>query len=633
MRNLVTVLLGAALLASCSNALVIKTDDIRVSFDKSTALLSVKDLRTSRVWKQAGSDFKVKEAKIADGCIEASLAGAIPLDVVICAEGASVKVKIGSSFQEAFEEFSYPAPFKTDSKDFYILETDGEGMLLPVTDTTYKKGDGITWFCGGGLAMPWKGVVDSSFKSGYQIILNTPYDARLEDFIQENGLMSFKTVWMSSLQKFSYQRELTLNFFDDGGYVAQAKKYREYVQEKGEVKTLKEHMQRFPAIDGILAAPHIYTWDTGREVSMLADMKKAGIGKLFIIWDSNHKPYPKPGYDNEIRKLGFCAGGYELFTDIHPRDSVYYEYDFNGPLRLKHGVYPGQFNYLAARKADGKTYSNQFGHYACPAAVQGIIKWKLDKVMKEYPHSGLFLDVYQANGLHECYSPEHPLSREGYAKQIIENYKYIQDRYGFFMGGEWGSDFAAPVSVFNHGMMTLQWPWWGSEIDDKDSPYYYGDWKNHERPSIMLTTTKAGPTYYRWCINEAIRIPLYELVYHDSVVSSWRWEDGNPRYPELWWKKDLFNMLYGTAPLWILDRTLWDTYKDEYVKSYDKVCSWLSQIATDELTDHCFITPDGAVQKSTFSGGKSIVVNFSDSDFVYEGKTIAARGYVEVSGN
>ena len=635
MRNLFTVLLGAVLLVSCSNrALVVKTGDISVSFDKSTALLSVKDLRTSHVWKQEGpSEFTVTDAKVKGNCIEASLSGPVPLDVKICAQDASVQISLNSISEDAFQEFSFPAPFKTDSKDFYILETDGEGMLLPVTDTTYKHGDGMIYYCGGGLAMPWKGVVDRSFQSGYQVVLNTPFDARIEDFVQEDGLMSFKTVWMSSLGKLSYERKLTLNFFDKGGYVAQCKKYRAYVWEKQDIIPLTEHAAKNPAVNKMLGAVQTYTWDTGRDVSVIREMKDAGIDRLFVFWDSNHKPYPKPGYDLEIEKLGYCAGGYELFTDLHPRDSVSYEYDWKGPLRLKHGVFPGEFHKLAARKADGSTYSNQFGTYACPAAMPEKIRWKLDKVVSEYPHEALFLDVYQANGLYECYSEEHPLTREGYAKQILSNYRMIQDRYGFFMGGEWGADFAIPYSIFNQGMMTLQWPWWGSEIDDKDSPYYYGDWKNHERPTIMLTTTTAGPTYYRWCLNEAIRVPLYELVFHDAAVSTWRWEDGNPRYPELWWKKDLFNMLYGTAPIWILDRSLWEQYREQYVQSYNQVSPWLTQVAADELTDHRFITPDGKVQLSSFSSGKSIVVNFSDSDYVYDGKTIAARGYVEMAGN
>ena len=635
MKHFLAFLLTLFLLSSCfggGGTLILKTKELRVSFDKATALFSVRDIRSGQTWVQEGpSGFSVSSASIRDGKIVAGLEGSFPMTVTASAEGSSLHFTLSADPETPVEDFEYPAPFRTVRDDCFILETDGEGMLLSVRDTSYKKGEGMSYFCGGGLAMAWKGMVDSRLEGGYQMILETPFDACLRDFIQkDNALLSFKPVWLPSMQKFSYDRRITFNFFDRGGYVAQCKKYREYVWPKQEIVTLAENMKRFPAMEKMIAAPHIYTWDDGRQVRLLRDMKGAGIEKLFICWDSNHTPYPAPGYDDAIRELGYGAGGYELFTDIHPRDSVSYKYDWNGPLRLRHGVYPGQFNKLAARKANGKTYSNQFGHYACPVAMRDNIRWKLDKVVTEYPHSGLFLDVYQANGLYECYSPDHPLTREGYAWAIIENYRLIQDRYGFFMGGEWGAEFVLPHSVFNHGMMTLQWPWWGSEIDDKGTIYYYGDWKNHERPSIMVTNCTAGPTYYRYCLNESIRVPLYELVYHDACVSTWRWEDGNPRYPELWWKKDLFNMLYGSAPLWILDRALWERFRKTYVSSYSQVCSWLEKVALDEMTDHRFLTPDGKVQMSSFSSGKAIVVNFSDSDFVYDGKTVEARGYVEV---
>ena len=634
MRNVLIALMSLFLLYSCGRAdkLTLESDELAVTFDKSTALVRVKDRRSGKIWEQDRADArKVKSVSLVEGDIVAELDAPVPVAVRIQVAGASLKFILSADPAAAMaQELDYPAPFKTPGKDFYILETDGEGMLLPVTDTTYKRGDGTIYFCGGGLAMPWKGLVDKDFLSGYQVVVETPFDARIEDFVQNDGLMCFKTVWMPSMQALSYDRVLTVNFFDKGGYVAQCKKYREYVWDKQDIVPLTEHAAKYPAVNKMLGAVQTYTWDTGRDVSVIREMKAAGIDRLAVFWDSNHTPYPKPGYDLEIEKLGYCAGGYELFTDLHPRDSVYYDYDWNGPLRLKHGVFPGEFHKLAARKADGSTYSNQFGTYACPLAMRDRIFWKLDRVVKEYPHEALFLDVYQANGLYECYSPEHPLSREGYAKAILENYRMIQEKYGFFMGGEWGADYAIPYSIFNQGMMTLQWPWWGSEIDDKDSPYYYGDWKNHERPSIMLTTTEAGPTYYRWCLNEAIRVPLYELVFHDAAISTWRWEDGNPRYPELWWKKDLFNMLYGTAPLWILDRSLWERFKGRYVESYNQVSPWLSGIAAEEMTDHRFITPDGKVQMSAFSGGKSIIVNFGDTEYEFDGHKIAPRSYVQI---
>ena len=64
MRILSTFLLGAvlAVFSSCgSDSLELKTDALRVRFDRNTALLSVRDLRTAREWTQEGpSEFTVK---------------------------------------------------------------------------------------------------------------------------------------------------------------------------------------------------------------------------------------------------------------------------------------------------------------------------------------------------------------------------------------------------------------------------------------------------------------------------------------------------------------------------------------------------------------------------------------------
>ena len=89
-----------------------------------------------------------------------------------------------------------------------------------------------------------------------------------------------------------------------------------------------------------------------------------------------------------------------------------------------------------------------------------------------------------------------------------------------------------------------------------------------------------------------------------------RWEDGNQHTPEIWWKKDLFNILYGSAPLWNLDRERWEAYKNTFIESYKRVCPWLQQIGYDEMVSHRFVTEDHKVQESVFSSGKKVVVNF-----------------------
>jgi len=204
----------------------------------------------------------------------------------------------------------------------------------------------------------------------------------------------------------------------------------------------------------------------------------------------------------------------------------------------------------------------------------------------------------------------------------------VTDKYNVFVGGEWGGDFANPNVTFTHGIMTLQHTWWGTGTDKKGSIYYTGDWQNNASPSQMLGTRTANDSYLKYSINEYSRVPLYQLVYHDAIVSSWRWEDGNHHTPELWWKKDLFNVLYGTVPLWSIDRNRWNEYKLTFIESYKNICPWLQQIGYDELVSHRFVSEDHKVQESVFSSGKKVVVNFGDTEYSLNGKLIKPKSYM-----
>jgi len=610
-------------------------NNLEIRFNDETIQLQVKDKRCKKVWTQEKmSDYyRVKETKQNGNSLNVFLTGKHNLQMVITLkENSTLEVIIDADSNMVFDELAIPSAFITPDKNHYLLYTDSEGLLLPVDDQEYPVGDGITYFCGGGLSMAWMGMVDNKLESGYMAILDTPYDAALRTR-REDGLITFSPVWLASKKQFRYKRKVLYNFFDKGGYVAQAKKYRDYIWEKNNVITLHENQKRFPAIDKMIGAVHIYVWDKARKVVFAEDLKKSGIDKAFILWDANHYPYPVEGYDNYLKELDYATGGYELFTDVHPEDSVIQpKTKMDTVLWLRRPHYPGKFHVLTSRKSDGSTYSNEFGHFVCPAAVRPEIEKRVSKELAVYPHEAYLIDVYQANGLYECYSEKHPLTRKQYAEEIVKNYDLLKNKFNVFLGAEWGADFAGSNIVFAHGMMTMQRTWWRSDREKEGTIYYYGNWNNNPRPSIMLTTRTAPDVYLKYSINEYSRIPLYELVYHDALVTSWRWEDANHHMPEIWWKKDLFNILYGTAPLWTIDQESWIRYKNSFLESYQNICPWLQQIGYDELVTHRFVTADRKVQESVFSSGKKVVVNFGDIDYKINNQVIKARGFL-ILGN
>ncbi len=606
---------------------VLQNQNLRITFNDGTLVLKVLDKRCNKTWEQYPVPDSVKLQSVSQkgATLTLHFAGQYIFDAALTLSPTSaLKVSISAAADMPMKELLFPGAFKSP-KDHYLLLTDGEGLLLPVVNKDYPLGNGITYYCGGGLSMAWMGVTDKDMAAGYMAILETPYDAELHPK-RRDGIVTFEPVWLPSKEQFGYTRNVTYAFFDKGGYVAQCKRYRSYVWEKNKIETLKEKAAKTASINKMVGGVHIYVWDNARTAAFAKELKDAGVEKAMLLWNPNHLPYPAKGYDDSIKELGYAAGVYELFTDENIRDTAWYDLAAS-PTYLKRNAYPGLYNQLVARKKDGTAYTNQFGHFISPKAALPVIEKRITKETAIWPHETYFLDVYEANGLYESYAKEAPLTREQWAEAIKANQQFIIDKYKVFLGGEWGADFSGSQISYAHGMMTLQRTWWGTEVGKKGTVYYGGDWKNGPRPSIMLGERTAPPKYMQYSINEALRVPLYELVYHDAIVTSWRWEDANHHSPEIWWKKDLFNILYGTAPLWSIDRDRWENFKNTFVQSYKTICPWLGQVGYDELLSHRFISTDRKVQESVFSSGKKVVVNFGDADYKIKDKTIPARGF------
>ena len=610
-----------------NNVWIIEDANLEVRLDENTNALSVKDKRVNKTWEQLPFEgLRINTVSQNANVLKLELQGSFTLSVMIeLTVQSELTFSISADSNVPFEKFNFPGAFKTPDKEHYLLQTDSQGLLLPVDDTFYPLEEHPIFNCAGGPAMAWMGIIDSTIETGYMAIFETPYDAAVLPK-RENGLITFSPIWLSSMGKFSYERKIRYVFFDKGGYIAQCKRYRDYIWPKNKVVTLKENQKRFPAIEKMLGAVHIYVWDKAREVDFAKGLKKAGIEKALILWDANHYPYPEKDYDSKLKELGYGTGAYELFTDIHP-DSHPGNLEIT-KAPLKRNIYPGLFEKISSRKIDGSKYSNEFGTYICPEAVRPEIIKRVEKELSIYPHETYFLDVYQANGIYECHHSEHPLTRQQYAEAITANYELLEDQYNTYLGGEFGSDFVGSHGVYVHGMMTLQRTWFGSDADKEGTIYYKGNWEDNPRPSMMIGSRTASDTYLKYSINEYTRVPLYELVYHDAIVTSWRWEDGNHHCPDIWWKKDLFNILYGTAPLWSIDQERWASFQTSFLESYNKVCPWLQQICYDELVSHRFVSEDRKVQETKFSSGKRAVVNFGDTSYEFEGQVIQPRGFI-----
>jgi hypothetical protein len=107
------------------------------------------------------------------------------------------------------------------------------------------------------------------------------------------------------------------------------------------------------------------------------------------------------------------------------------------------------------------------------------------------------------------------------------------------------------------------------------------------------------------------RAPLWELVYHDCVVSQWYWGDYNNKAPEVWDRRDLINILYGTPPMYMFDKAAWAKDSKRFAESYKNICPLVRKLGYDEMLSHEFLSEDHAVQRTRWAGGTVVTVDFN----------------------
>jgi hypothetical protein len=164
---------------------------------------------------------------------------------------------------------------------------------------------------------------------------------------------------------------------------------------------------------------------------------------------------------------------------------------------------------------------------------------------------------------------------------------FCSSEMGLVVGSETGLDASVPYLEYFEGMESL------------------GPYRLPDSGTDMIAYRKPTPEFLKYQVGSFYRLPLWELVYHDCTVAQWYWGDASNKAPEVWDRRDLLNILYGTAPLVMFDKPRWKDQKARIVKSYNDVCRWTRQVGYDEMVSHEYLTADHTVQRTKFASGKS----------------------------
>lgn len=607
---------------------------LRLEFQMEDASFTIQDLRTDRVWRQyvaTRSQFVLGAEPIERG-MKFKLLDArslVKYEATIQLEPNAPELVVAlSAPAETPQPFAidYPYPFRSKSTDRIVLPVN-EGVSFPATEEAQGVSEAHT-FGGHGLCMAFWAIVDDvldpSKSSGLMGVIETPDDSvvltKLRDVdpsdeeADAKGIqtLSIGSRWHGPMRKFGYDKVLRIVAVDQGGYVAVCKRYREYAKKIGLHVTFDEKIERNPnlaqGIDLLVGAANIWCWN-GRGPEMVPKLKESGFDR--ILWSAGGNSQEL----DELNKLeGVLTSRYDIYQDV--MDPARYDeiphihsdwIPEAWPQDLAWDSPDGQWTRGWSVDTKDPTKPRIPCGVLCDSKAVQYAESRISKELEKSNYRARFLDTTVASPWRECWNPDHPMTRTECKVARMELLDLIGSRFNLVCGSETGIDASVPYCDFYEGMMSL------------------GPYRCFESGRYLTKIWDEVPeNVEKYQFGESYRLPLFELVYHGCVVSYWYWGDHNNKFPKMWLKRDLFNALYGTPPMYCFEKKFFDDNRERFEESY-KIAEPVSRLTGRvAMEDHLILTQDRTVQKTVFANGVEVIVNFGKEPFRCEDGEIVA---------
>ena len=346
-------------------------------------------------------------------------------------------------------------------------------------------------------------------------------------------------------------------------------------------------------------------WGGGMSVDTVNALKQAGITRAWLGAKDWLDTFWHPQAVALAKEAGFLVAVYDNYADAHlPGEPETWAAAQMGA----HLANSGQHD---AKGALIKGF-NDIGVYANPRVAQDYAHQRIKAVAGAGGLNSYFLDVDAAVTAQADYTPDREISESENARVLARRLDYPREALGLVTGSEGAvSTFSANIA-YSHGIATQPFDWIDPEMSsNQQSPYFVGLFWPPETPTLFFKTVPLKRQLATYVRSWKYRLPLYQMVLHDSLVSTHHWAYPSLKFANEQQNTALLQLLYMTPPMYhlnaaVLERDL------PFIAAYNKVFSPLHQrLFTQALVDFQVLSADRSLQRTVFDDGTRITVNFN----------------------
>ena len=358
----------------------------------------------------------------------------------------------------------------------------------------------------------------------------------------------------------------------------------------------------------------------GLSLPVLDRLAEAGLSRLWIGIPSWTALFLRPEAVAGARQLGYLVAGYDSYdTAIAPGvNDDWLTAQMPRALAERCAIW----------RSDG-TPQPGFGgkgSYLNPGCVLAWSQERMRRLVRESGVNSLFLDVDGTGMARNDHNPRHPDGAGAMVAARVQRLQWVSDALALPLGSEDGNAVASRPLLFAHGLQTWGFGWSDAEMRrDKGSPYYLGGWWPPEEPGLFFKPTKLKALYRETVFKPRDRLPLYQAVFHDSVINSHHWQTDSLKFGEVVAERALLNLLYNTPPLFNLSRaTLGDRLPA--MRRLDAAFRPLHEALWNQaLVGFRWLDEAGLVQETRFGDGSRIVANFGAEVVPVDGEPLTGK--------
>jgi hypothetical protein len=360
-------------------------------------------------------------------------------------------------------------------------------------------------------------------------------------------------------------------------------------------------------------------WGDAVSIAMLNELRDAGFDRLRICLDGWQGAERRPEVAEEADRMGYLFGTYDSFHSIH--DPKYKGTDASWPTAQ---FDEELFDRGKILRQDGTPRGGFKGTGAklSPLAARPYVEQRVRRNMAHVPYSYYFVDCDAYGEVYDDYSPLHPAGQADDAAARIDRMRWIGETFNVPIGSEGGCHLFTGVIHVSEGIFGALFGWGDPDLRDKNSEYFLGAYYPFDGPRIFTQQVPIKDKYEFLYYDPRFRLPLYETVFHDSVVATHHWQNASVKFTNIADIVALTELLYMAPPMYHLNLDEFAKHQQALKRQYDFFSPLHRQLGFAPMTDFQWLSADRLLQRTVFDGKVEMIANFSLQAREYSGTSI-----------